>query len=119
MTRATLDRLAEHVGADAARALAGIYGGTRLYVPHAPRPGPLLDLLGVLLLARLTYAFGGETLDVPSLPTVSPAERARRVATLSGEGRSAREIARTLGCSMRTVRRHRRMARAGNVRIHG
>ncbi len=104
-----LARLAENVGPDGALALAALYGGRRLYVPHAPRAGHVLaDLLGVLVFARLCYAFRGTTIYVPRLP-VAPA-LARRARDLRGGGASVAAIAVAIGRSERQVLRYLRAA---------
>ena len=104
-----LAQLAEHVGPDGALALAALYGGRRLYVPHAPRAGhALADLLGVLVFARLCYAVRGTTIYVPRLP-VAPA-LARRARDLRVGGASVAAIAGAIGRSERQVLRYLRAA---------
>lgn len=104
-----LAQLAEHVGPDGALALAALYGGRRLYVPNVPRAGhALADLLGVLVFARLCYAFRGTTIYVPRLP-VAPA-MARRARELRDEGATIATIASAIGRSERQVLRYLRAA---------
>ena len=101
--------IAEIVGRDAALALALALGGQSI---HVPRPGglhpdhPLFKALGGAA-EDIAAHYAGESLYIP---------HARRILVLhlSGQGRTAREIAGMLGISPRAVRQHRRRAQ-GNM----
>ena len=106
----TTVRLIEAIGPDAAGVLIDAHGGTDIYLPRRlPADHPLSSLIGFERAARLQAAFGHGALAVPLRPPAVTITA--RVAGLSAAGHSAAEIARRLGCTVRTVRRHRARSR--------
>jgi hypothetical protein len=97
----SLDDIADLVGWDAAVALSGRFGGTRLYLPRAPRDGSQIALVVGLDPARqIGEAFGGEYLRVPLR-----VGKHARILALHRQGKSVRLIALELNCADRTVER--------------
>jgi len=104
-----LAEIAEIVGADTALALALALGGQSIHVPKRNNlePDHPLSRAAGPAAPEIAARYAGESLYIP---------HARRtlVLHLSGQGRSAREIAAMLGISPRAVRQHRRRAQ-GNM----
>jgi predicted DNA-binding transcriptional regulator AlpA len=115
--------LAQLLGEANLQRLADVAGGTRLSVPlHAGKPpnggrdgyARLSRLVGADLAVLLIFHFGDSTLYVPRLESghaVDPKE----VARLTRRGLKARDIARVLCCSERTVYKHRARTRTGSI----
>lgn len=95
--------IVERLGADNAKRLSSIVGGTRLSVPgllaNADR---LKRLVGDDLAVLLVLHFGDSRFYVPTGGPRAPVETAK-VKRLSAKGHSSARIARALGCSERTV----------------
>ena len=106
-----LQSIADVVGLDAALAIAGYYGGQKLYFPAAKwledgHPSWIVDLIGrekAVLLARRLFASGGFELVVPSGPTSGSALKYLKIKELRGRGFSVNEISREIGAHRRTV----------------
>lgn len=107
--------IAERLGRDNAKRLSQLVGGTRLHVPSRivpPATGGrdgfkrLARLLGHDLAVLVVLHFGDSRLYVPRGSQSAPVDP-RTVARLTRKGWSASRIARRLGCSDRTVHKHR------------
>lgn len=78
-----MDKIAAAIGADAARALARLFGGTSLYVPRAMgEHHPICAAIGREAADRLAAWTGGSALVVPKQP-----ERRARVHELRQGGK--------------------------------
>tara|TARA_R110000787_G_scaffold26344_27_gene73759 strand:+ start:704 stop:1093 length:390 start_codon:yes stop_codon:yes gene_type:complete len=103
-----LAELAGACGLAAALKLAEAYGGTRLHVPKRVNPAhPLFRALGPEAAAWLVENYGGDRVDVPLGPLANDRQRRTRIRRLIEENASERDIARAVGITDRTVRRHR------------
>jgi DNA invertase Pin-like site-specific DNA recombinase len=103
-------KIADLIGAEAALLLIEAHGGQRIHVPKNARPNTkLAKLIGVDALAKLCALYGGIDVYIRR-------ERHIRIKLLRAQGHTYSEIARTLGCSQKTV--HANLQRAGltNVR---
>lgn len=101
-------RIAEVAGDAAARKVAAEYGGRRLYVPsRLPADHRLCLLVGFEAATAIQREIGPGHVDVPLGPTAMAQAVRRAVSRLSGQGLSTQAIATQLGCSVRTVKRHR------------
>ncbi len=112
--QANVDRLCEAVG------------GTRLFVPrHYGKPPTggrdtserLVALVGEPLAILLVFHFGDSRIYVPKGSTDGPVD----VGKLKRLSRrmSQRQVARRLGCSERTVEKHRAKARTKSLKRKG
>lgn len=102
----SLNRLADIAGLEVALKLADCFGGIDLYISCDPaRGGALIDAVGADAARKIVAAIGQGTLSIPHGRLSAMHDEIRRglQAALTN-----REIARRAGCSMRTVRRHRR-----------
>lgn len=89
-------------------------GGNRVYVPRlAENMGPFEAVLGQKAAARLLEEAAGESFHIPKGRSTRPVSKVR-VERLARQGLTAPEIARELGCSDRTVFRHRARGRLQN-----
>jgi hypothetical protein len=96
------DAIAMTIGEQAARRLVADFGGTRLYVPLAPRRGHRVAAsIGFMAARRLGRIYGGELLDVPMNADWGGCKA--RILELRGAGRSVRQIVNQLHCSRRYV----------------
>lgn len=112
-----LGEIAHIAGAPAAIALAERAGGQRVYIPaRVSGDHWLVDCVGRDAAERICAHFrlngrGGQQIDVPLASAGAYAQLRRRIARdihkLDREGHSAREIARRVGVSQRTVHQHR------------
>lgn len=109
-----MTRLADRLGAERAAAVIDAAGGARLTIPadldHYRETGALERLVGRELAVLLVLHFGGSTIYVPT----GGGKRYTRLADIvrmTAEGMSARQIARQIGCSDRTVYARRAAAR--------
>src|SRR5712692_10202994 len=94
-----LGELGAALGESAASRLIEAFGGSRIYVPHFPRPGdPLVSQIGMVAAAKLVRIYGGERLDLPN-----PNSRRTRILELRRGGLSVDAIARQMGCTRRRV----------------
>ena len=108
----TLGEIAEHIGREAALALAQVYGGRTIYLPA--RVGPDHDIakaIGFEAALSLVHAYGRGEMLVPMGPTGQLARSrlatVKAIADLSEQGKSVSAIARAAGVHERTVYRHR------------
>jgi len=94
-----LGELGAALGESAASRLIEAFGGSRIYVPHFPRPGDsLVSQIGMVAAAKLVRIYGGERLDLPN-----PNSRRTRILELRRGGLSVDAIARQIGCTRRRV----------------
>lgn len=117
-----LDEIARIAGEDAARVVAAAKGGTRVYIP--PVPGPdhwLTKLVGPDDAGRIadhfTAGFGGIRIEIPLSDTGFMAQAQAKCDAMILRGSSERDIARTCGYTIRTVRRRRAALKAAGARI--
>ncbi len=96
-------------GLAAALKLARDFGGTEIYVPtHLVADHKLARALGPYAARALAAAFGGGPLEVPLGPTATVSLSAAAIRRHLDAGRlTTPQIARLVGCTMRTVRHHR------------
>ena len=97
-----LKAVAETVGLDIAEALAALYPGQRLYVPHSWRPDSPLGALGEEKGLRLVKGFGGDEIIVP-VRAVETQARWDEIRRLAAKGATVNEIASAVGLSYRRV----------------
>jgi hypothetical protein len=103
-----LARIADAAGETAATRIAAAFGGRRLYIPERlPADHPLCRLVGFDAARAIRRDLGCGHVDVPLARTPGEAETRRTIAALDDRGLNARAIAARLGCTMRTVYRHR------------
>lgn len=106
--------------------LSRVVGGTRLYIPMnfgAPPHGGrdtskrLVALFGEPLALLLVFHFGGGRIYVPKTEGAKPVD----VGKLKRLSRrlSARQVARRIGCSVRTVEKHRARSRTKTLKRKG
>jgi hypothetical protein len=107
------------LGEDVLDRLASIAGGTKLFIPkhYGKPPGGgrdtserLIKLVGPELAILLVFHFGDSSIYIPSRRASTRVD-ARRLRRLERQGLSARAIAIILGCSERTIVKHRQRGR--------
>lgn len=107
------------LGEDNLDLLASAAGGTKLFVPkhYGKPPGGgrdtserLIRLVGPELAILLVFHFGDSSIYVPTRRASARVD-VRRLRRLERQGLSARAIALLLGCSERTVEKHRQRSR--------
>jgi AraC-like DNA-binding protein len=105
-----LDRIAEIIGEALTLRVVEEFGGQALYVAQNPTDTQrLAKVIGLDAAQRLAREFGSGVVVVP----ICRSWRIRKqVLDLIGQGLSADEIARRVGCHQRTVARYRRKRRA-------
>lgn len=104
----TLRLIAETAGLAAAVALARDHGGTEIYIRRTlDRDHVLVRSVGMEAAASILEVLGPGAMEVPLGPAGRNHELARRIVALLDEGRSEAQVARALGCHIRTVRRYR------------
>lgn len=104
MSETDLTRIARHVSAEAAEALVAAFGGADIYVPQRISPDhPLARAVGTAAARAIAALLGAGHLHVPLGIRACERARAAQILALSREGQSAREIARAVGCDVRTV----------------
>ena len=111
MTSAWLSfhELSALVGEGAANAFCRAYGGVSVYIPKTGLEGSALaPVVGLQALEALSRACGGMVVTVPNRRREEPLKA--RVIALLEEGRTARDIALTLGVTQRYVEIVRRTA---------
>ncbi|HEX7049465.1 MAG TPA: helix-turn-helix domain-containing protein [Longimicrobiales bacterium] len=115
-----LEELCERFGQEAAHRVAAELGGQTVNLPRRVGPSnPLGKRVGFEVLSWLVSRYGGGArISVPLGPVSQRATRARLIADLLAEGHPANVVAKRVGCSVRTVHRHRRSATmaAGGIR---
>ena len=115
--------LATILGPDRLKVLAIAAGGTRLFVPkhYGKPPGGgrdtskrLAALVGEDIALLLVFHFGDSTIYVPTGRTgqVDP----KAIKRLTRKGLSARAIATLVGCSERSVEKHRAKLRISQAK---
>lgn len=96
--------IAETIGVDIAAALVAHFGGTRLYVPAAPKPHHgIVKHLAPEQVARLVSTYGGQEIDVPMHLHDEAKARRGLIVKLRRERLSVRAIARQAKCTERHV----------------
>lgn len=108
-TNTTLDDLAGEIGFTATVTLATWYGGRNLYVAAAMKEDShVVRLIGVPAARRLTAAWGGTQIAVPTMAVYEKGMRKRLIGALIGRGVGMKDIARDMGVSERRVQQIRR-----------
>lgn len=82
------------------------FGGVRLYIPQKARlvlGHPIVQTLGLDAAHKLAEDFGGLTLSVPKGDALVRAARDAKIRERSGQGWSAKRIAREFGLTERHV----------------
>lgn len=99
-----LGEYAEVAGRAAAYRFAADFGGTEVYVPlEIGAAHPLARSLGLAAARKLVECFGHGRLLVPLGPFATGARRRQAIVKMLDERKPVREIARRLGCHIRTV----------------
>lgn len=108
-----LAELAEAADDAAALKFARAFGGLEdFYVPQRLRPGHVLTVeLGRDAAQAVVTLWGGSHIEVPMGPEADAGRKRRQIAAMIAAGKSNPQIARAVGCHMRTVRRVRARAR--------
>ena len=92
--RVMIDTLNELIGIDAARNLAVIYGGTKLYICESQLCFMRLTLImGEANARKLIAEFKGATIEIPRYADAIKKERAEEVRADQDSGMSVRDIA--------------------------
>lgn len=100
-----LREIKDLIGPGAALILAEEYGGGPLYVPSRIRENhPLVQLIGLEKLRRLSLVCGGDKLHVPKVDAIERQFRTRRILSLRQTGRSITSLAREFNLTCRRVR---------------
>ncbi|MDD2870103.1 helix-turn-helix domain-containing protein [Neomegalonema sp.] len=104
----SLRLIAEVAGREAAVSLAQDYGGSQIYInARLDLDHPLVRSIGMEAAASVLEAMGPGRMEVPLWLASHNHKIARRIVEMLALGRSEAQIARALGCHIRTVRRHR------------
>jgi hypothetical protein len=114
-----LGEVASVAGEPAAYAIAECKGGTRIYIPaKVPAHHWLTLTVGDVAAEKIAQRLGGDRYDVPLVTSGAYRSWRRKIAKqvhdLDKEGKSSREIARTVGLTQRAIHRHRAVHRGGN-----
>lgn len=111
--------MTERFGADVARPFFERFGGQQLYLPLKPRHDHIVSLaVGRSVLSWLIERFGAGKLDVPNALSSRFTAQNLRIRQLIMDGTySEAEIARLVGCGMRSVRRQRAAMRDAGMRV--
>lgn len=105
---AVLAEIAEATSVETALLLATKFGGTQVRFSARPRPdNPVARHIGDRDYAKLQERFGSGYVLIPLGPARRDARQGRAIHQMIEKGFSNAEIARSLGCHERTVRRHR------------
>jgi DNA-binding NarL/FixJ family response regulator len=109
-------QLAQVIGEENVELLVQALGGGRYSVANTPERASRFAMLDAEVLARLCDAFGGTRIELPSGKGQNGREVSlARVVVLTAKGKSAKQIARILGCSPRTITKKRTMSKAAGV----
>jgi DNA-binding transcriptional ArsR family regulator len=113
-----LGEISAAAGEAAAISIAARVGGTRVYIPtRLEEDHWLVEAVGREAAQKICAALGGDRHVIPTCGGGAyknfRRDIARRVHTLDQEGKSAGEIARAVGLTMRAVHRHRAAHRGG------
>lgn len=116
----TLRRIAEVAGMTAAVQLAHDHGGTEIYIrKKLDGEHILVRSVGMRAAALILDALGAGALEVPMGPSCYGRQLSRAIAARLAAGHSESQIARALGCHIRTVRRHRANLPASQLDLFG
>lgn len=100
----TIHAVRDQCGDAVAKALVDKFGGRLLAIPRKPpATGRLAKAFDAATLQRLCSALGGETIVVPIGHRSAIRRMRRRAEKMLLNGRSASDIARRVGCCLRTV----------------
>lgn len=109
--------IAEATSPETAMLLVQSFGGTRIRFPHpktvekASDDHWLIALVGREPALAIADQFMGSWVCIPTGYRLLGHERRERIRNMIAEGSTANVIARSAGCSVRTVYRHRNIAR--------
>lgn len=109
----TLTKLRELIGEEGARLLIIARGGTDIYVPGRATPDCVLaGIVGLVAAQAIVDWKGGNRLEIPNGRGLAHGERVDMGAVLDlmRQGFTLRQIARTVGCSVRNIRARVRTA---------
>lgn len=100
-----VNELAALVGDKEADQLMAAYGGTCLAIPKLAYSAlhPIARIIGLEALRKLSHAYGGETVEVPTGMSHAIAVRNHDIATKKKEGLSNKALARMFGLSQRQI----------------
>lgn len=107
-----LAAIAEIIGFGAALRLAHEFGGHEVKIPKTPRSGQkLVDCIGAAATAKLNEHYGEGYIQIPLGPVGSYNKFIRGQAQQIHEeiktGKNNVQVARSVGCTVRTVRSHK------------
>lgn len=112
-----LELVAEIAGDEAGRKLTHAFGGQRIYVPSSLGPDHrLARAVGLEVAQMICREIGPGHIHVPTGAGAARNALAQQIEALDVQGLSANQIAETVNCSERTVRRHRSRIRAQGER---
>lgn len=105
MLPASLQAIADIVGAPAALKIAERWGGTRLYIPEQPgEDHDLSILIGIKAARALGEAYAGERIEIPKADSWGRAMRDRIILESRANGQSQASVARAHRLTERHVR---------------
>ncbi|WP_339863225.1 hypothetical protein [Paremcibacter congregatus] len=112
MLSGELAAIADVIGAGAALRLAHDYGGTEVNIPKFPTQGQkLVDCIGMVATEKLIRHFGTGKVEIPLGPTGNYNQfirgQSKQINQGLADGKNCVQIARAVGCTVRTVRAHK------------
>ena len=114
----SLRLIAEVAGLEAAVRLARDHGGREIYIRRNLDPDSLLVLsVGMEAAALILEALGPGAIVIPLWVSHRERKLARDIIERLSQGQSEAQIARALGCHIRTVRRHRALRRPPSAQM--
>ena len=120
MNESEFDRIAEEVSPEAVERLVRAFGGVSVYLPRDPKPThKVCRVLGHDLVVRIVGVIGSGRLSVPTGARAESDRNGVRITALLRAGKPRSEIARTVGCTERTVSRWAHRLRKGSRHSHG
>lgn len=101
-------KLAELIGSDNAIALIDLArnngGRCFVYVPVSPRAGSeIAKLIGIEAVRKLAQVYGGQDIEIPKCAAIDRAQRHAEVQRLASSGMTNRNIAASVGLTVRHV----------------
>jgi len=107
-----LSVIAEIIGFGLALRLAHEFGGHEVKIPKTPKAGHrLVDCIGITATLKLTAHYGEGYIDIPMGPKSNYNQfirsQAQQIDHALGTGKNNVQVAREVGCTVRTVRAHK------------
>lgn len=112
MSESDIERIAQEVSPEAAEKVMRAFGGASLYIPRVPGPHHKLSIaVGHVDAKKIARLIGPGTIQVPTGARARIDRQGAEIEALVRAGRPQSEIARRLGCSVRTVSRRAQRTR--------